>query len=119
MIADMKAFGLMDKKSANSDLKRNLAEVKRAAELLLNLIDLLMGRIEFEPGEVEKVIGLRQAILDFRSVEVNPGIPQYINIAPDNMKSLEEVYGAKTDACRNRIINDLIRDAVTNQNSNQ
>lgn len=28
------------------------------------------------------------------------------------MESLQEVYGAVTDACRNRVINDMIRDTV-------
>ena len=112
MIANMKAFGYMDEQDANSELKRNLTEIKRAAELLLNLIDLSMNRIQFEPGEIDKFITLRQAILDFRSVEVNPGTPQSIVIEPDNMESLQEVYGAVTDACRNRVINDMIRDTV-------
>ena len=85
MIANMKAFGYMDEQDANSELKRNLTEVKRAAELLLNLIDLSMNRIQFEHGEIDKFITLRQSILDFRSVEVNPGTPQSIVIDPDNM----------------------------------
>ncbi len=112
MIANMKAFGYMDEQDANSELKRNLTEIKRAAELLLNLIDLSMNRIQFESGEIDKFITLRQSILDFRSVEVNPGTPQSIVIDPDNMESLQEVYGAVTDACRNRVINDMIRDTV-------
>lgn len=112
MIANMKAFGYMDEQDANSELKRNLTEIKRAAELLLNLIDLSMNRIQFEPGEIDKFIALRQSILDFRSVEVNPGTLQSIVIDPDNMESLQEVYGAVTDACRNRVINDMIRDTV-------
>lgn len=58
MIANMKAFGYMDEQDANSELKRNLTEVKRAAELLLNLIDLSMNRIQFEPGEIDKFITL-------------------------------------------------------------
>ena len=88
MIANMKAFGYMDEQDVNSELKRNLTEVKRAAELLLNLIDLSMNRIQFEPGEIDKFITLRQSILDFRSVEVNPGTPQSIVIDPDNMEIL-------------------------------
>lgn len=112
MIANMKAFGYMDEQDANNELKRNLTEIKRAAELLLNLIDLSMNRIQFEHGEIDKFIALRQTILDFRSIEVNPGTPQSIVIDPDNMESLQEVYGAVTDACRNRVINDMIRDTI-------
>lgn len=118
MIANMKAFGYMDEQDANNELKRNLTEVKRAAELLLNLIDLSMNRIQFEPGKIDKFIALRQSILDFRSVEVNPGTPQSIVIDPDNMESLQEVYGAITDACRNRVINDMIRDTVIKAKKN-
>lgn len=28
------------------------------------------------------------------------------------MESLQKVYGAVTDACRNRVINDMIRDTI-------
>lgn len=112
MIANMKAFGFMDTNNANSELKRNFAEVKRAAELLLNLIDLLIGRIDFEDGEVEKFIRLRQALLDFRSVEVNPGVPFNIVIDQDNLENLEKYYGVLTDTGKNALINDMVRDSI-------
>lgn len=108
----MKAFGFMDTNNANSELKRNFAEVKRAAELLLNLIDLLIGRIDFEDGEVEKFIRLRQALLDFRSVEVNPGVPFNIVIDQDNLENLEKYYGVLTDTGKNALINDMVRDSI-------
>lgn len=108
----MKAFGLMDANNANSELKRNFAEVKRAAELLLNLLDLLIGRIDFEDGEVEKFIRLRQAILDFRSVEVNPGMPFNLVIDQDNIDNLEKYYGVLTDMGKNSLINAMIRDTI-------
>jgi hypothetical protein len=98
MIANLTTFGYLDQQSANAELKRNLTEIKRAAELLLNLLDLTMGRMEFEAGEIDKVVALRQAILDFRSLEVNPGTPTQIMIDDDNMESLKELYGANTDA---------------------
>ena len=112
MIANMKAFGLMDANNANSELKRNFAEVKRAAELLLNLLDLLIGRIDFEDGEVEKFIRLRQAILDFRSVEVNPGMSFNMVIDQDNIDNLEKYYGVLTDTGKNSLINAMVRDAI-------
>ena len=112
MIANMKAFGLMDANNANSELKRNFAEVKRAAELLLNLLDLLIGRIDFEDGEVEKFIRLRQAILDFRSVEVNPGMPFNLVIDQDNIDNLEKYYGVLTDTGKNSLINAMVRDTI-------
>lgn len=108
----MKAFGLMDANNANSELKRNFAEVKRAAELLLNLLDLLIGRIDFEDGEVEKFIRLRQAILDFRSVEVNPGMPFNMVIDQDNIDNLEKYYGVLTDTGKNSLINAMVRDTI-------
>lgn len=114
MIANLKAFGFMDEGTANSELKRSLAEVKRTAELLLNLMDLMMGRVDFEPGEIDKIVSLRQAILDFRSVEVNPSIPQRIVIDPDNMKNIEKLYGAITDQSKNTLINDMMRDYILN-----
>lgn len=112
MIANMKAFGLMDTNNANTELKRNFAEVKRAAELLLNLLDLLIGRIDFEDGEVEKFIRLRQAILDFRSVEVNPGMPFNLVIDQDNIDNLEKYYGVLTDTGKNSLINAMVRDTI-------
>ena len=112
MIADMKAFGLMDNYTANDELKRNLAEVKRAAELLLNLLDLLMGRIQFEPGETDKYINLRQAILDFRSLEVNPGLPFNMVIDQDNLENIKKYYGVLTDTGKNALINAMVRDAI-------
>lgn len=112
MIANMKAFGLMDANNANSELKRNFAEVKRAAELLLNLLDLLIGRIDFEDGEVEKFIRLRQAILDFRSVEVNPGMSFNMVIDQDNIDNLEKYYGVLTDTGKNSLINAMVRDTI-------
>lgn len=102
----------MDESTANSEVRRNLEEVKRAAELLLNLMDLIMGRIKFELGEVEKFTTLRQAILDFRSVEINPGVQQNIVIDPDNMENLEKLYGAITDQRKNALINSMIRDCT-------
>lgn len=108
----MKAFGLMDANNANSELKRNFAEVKRAAELLLNLLDLLIGRIDFEDGEVEKFMRLRQAILDFRSVEVNPGMPFNLVIDQDNIDNLEKYYGVLTDMGKNSLINAMVRDTI-------
>lgn len=112
MIANMKAFGLMDANNASSELKRNFAEVKRAAELLLNLLDLLIGRIDFEDGEVEKFVRLRQAILDFRSVEVNPGMPFNMVIDQDNIDNLEKYYGVLTDTGKNSLINAMVRDTI-------
>lgn len=35
-----------------------------------------------------------------------------ITIDPDNMKILDEIWGEKTDACKHRVVNDLIREAV-------
>lgn len=112
MLANLKSIGYMNENTASNELKRNLTEVKRAAELLLNLMDLIIERIHFEPGEVEKFVTLRQAILDFGSIEVNPGIPKNIIIDSDNIERLQKEYGAITDACQNTLINDMIRDYI-------
>lgn len=46
-------------------------------------------------------------------VDINQSNEQQgIVISPANLQSLETIYGAYTDACRSRIINDLIRDAI-------
>lgn len=112
MIADMKAFGLMDNYTANDELKRSLETVKRAAELLLSLLDLLASRIDFEPGEVDKYVNLRQAILDFRNVEVNPGMPFNMVIDQDNLENIKKYYGVLTDTGKNSLINAMVRDTI-------
>lgn len=38
--------------------------------------------------------------------------PVTILINAENMKNLYDLYGDMTDACRNRVINDLIKDEV-------
>lgn len=111
MIADLKAFGNMDMNEANIQLKDNLKAVKAQAEALLQLMDLTMKRIDFEPDETDKWVALREAILNFRTLEVNPNIAQNVMISVENMDKLNEVYGAYTEAGINRIINDLIVEA--------
>ena len=111
MIADLRAFGNMDMNDANIQLKDNLKAVKTQAEALLQLMDLPMKRIDFEPDETDKWVALREAILNFRTLEVNPNIAQNVMISVENMDKLNEVYGAYTEAGINRIINDLIVEA--------
>ena len=74
-------------------------------------MDLTAGRISFEEGEIDKWVALRQAILDIRTLEVNPNLAQNVMISVDNMDKLHDVYGAYTEAAVNRIINDLITEA--------
>lgn len=111
MIADLRAFGSINIKDANFQLKENLKAVKTQAEALLHLMDLTIKRINFESDEVDKWVALREAILNFRTLEVNPSIAQNVMISKENMDKLEDVYGAYTEAAINRIINDLIEEA--------
>ena len=37
---------------------------------------------------------------------------QGIVISPANLQALERVYGARTKSCRNRIINDILKDTI-------
>ena len=41
-----------------------------------------------------------------------PNEQQGIIITPDNLQALERVFGARTNACRNRIINDILKDTI-------
>lgn len=41
-----------------------------------------------------------------------PNEQQGIVISPANLQALERVYGARTNACRNRIINDILKNAI-------
>lgn len=111
MLAELRAFGNMDMNQANLHLKQDLKAVKAQAEALLQIMDLVTGRINFEPNEVDKWLQLRQAILDFRTLEVNPNLAQNVMISVDNMDKLHDVYGAYSEAAVNKIINDLITEA--------
>lgn len=111
MIANLRAFGNMDMNDANIQLQENLEVVKEQAETLLHNMDLIIGRIRFEEGEIDKWIQLRQAILNFRTLEVNPNLAQNVMISVENMDKLHDVYGAYTESAVNRIINDLICEA--------
>lgn len=111
MIAELRAFGNMDMNQANIQLKENVKAVKTQAEALLQIMDLTAGRISFEDGEIDKWVQLREAILDFRTLEVNPNLAQNVMISVENMDKLNEVYGAYTEPAVNRIINDLIAEA--------
>ena len=112
MVANLKAFGNLDMNDANIKLKANMKEVKSQSEALLHTMDLLVGRISFEDGEIDKWVQLRQAILDFRTLEVNRGLAQNVMISVDNMDKLNDVYGAYTETEINRVINDLINKGV-------
>lgn len=111
MIAELRSFGNMDMNDANIQLKENLKVVKEQAETLLHNMDLTAGRISFEEGEIDKWIALREAILNFRTLEVNPNLAQNVMISVENMDKLHDVYGAYTESAVNRIINDLICEA--------
>lgn len=76
MIAELKRFGNMNMNDANSELKGNLKVVKDQAEILLHNMDLITKRIKFEEGEFDKWIALRNAILNFRTLEVNLNLAQ-------------------------------------------
>ena len=111
MIAELRAFGNMDMNDANIQLQENLKVVKEQAEALLHNMDLTAGRISFEEGEIDKWIALRDAILNFRTLEVNPNLAQNVMISVDNMDKLHDVFGAYTESAVNRVINDLISEA--------
>lgn len=114
MIANLRSFGNMDMNDANIQLQENLKVLKEQAEALLHNMDLTAGRISFEEGETDKWIALREAILNFRTLEVNPNLAQNVMISVENMDKLHEVYGAYTESAVNKIINDLICEADKN-----
>lgn len=114
MIANIRNFGNMDMNEANRELKENLKAVKSQAEALEHGMDLMIRRIDFEPEEIGKWEALRKALVDFRTIEVNPNIAQNVMISVENMDKLHDVYGAYTESAVNRIINDLICEADKN-----
>lgn len=72
MNANLECFGLMDQRDANSELKLNLSIVKQQAEAVLHEMDLLTDRCSFDPGEDVTWKEMRSALLNFRTLEVNP-----------------------------------------------
>ena len=78
MIANIRNFGNMDMNDANRELKANLKVVKTQAEALEHCMDLMIRRIDFEPEEVGKWETLRQALVNFRTIEVNPNTGQNV-----------------------------------------
>lgn len=114
MIANIRNFGNMDMNDANRELKENLKAVKSQAEALEHGMDLMIRRIDFEPEEIGKWEALRKALVDFRTLEVNPNLAQNVMISVENMDKLHDVYGAYTESAVNRIINDLICEADKN-----
>lgn len=111
MLANLRVFGNMDMNDANIQLMENLKAVKTQAEALLQIMDLTAKRVNLEPQEKEKWFALREAILNFRTLEVNPDIAQNVMITVENMDRLYDVYGAGTEPAINKIINDLIVEA--------
>lgn len=111
MLANLRVFGNMDMNDANIQLMENLKAVKTQAEALLQIMDLTAKRVSLEPQEKEKWFALREAILNFRTLEVNPDIAQNVMITVENMDRLYDVYGAGTEPAINKIINDLIVEA--------
>lgn len=74
MKANMKAFGDASEYIANIDVKNNLNELKKETEAVLQSMDLLIGRVRFEGDEAERWAELRNALLNFRTLEVSPNI---------------------------------------------
>lgn len=112
MIAELRAFGNIDIHDANMQLKENLKVIKEQAEALLHTMDLTTGRISFGEGEIDKWMALREAILDFKSLEVDPGTQFQLIIDQDNLDNLERYYGMMSDTSKNSLINAMIRDTI-------
>lgn len=111
MIADLRGFGTTDMNLGNVKLKECLKALNLQASALLQTMDVVTEKINFEDGEIDKWVNLRKAILDFKTLEVNPNVLQNVMISVDNMDKLHDVYGAYSEAAVNKIINDLITEA--------
>ena len=107
MKADIRA-GTFDMNTANKTLKEEVKAIKGVAESLLCLMDVSAKKITFEQGEIDIWIRLRQALLDFRKLDVSPNVARTIMISPKNMDKLQDVYGAIELADIDKVINDLI-----------
>lgn len=59
-----------------NELREHLDIIHEQAETLLHSMDLLSKCVKLDEKEVEKWKNLREALIDFRAVEIQPELPE-------------------------------------------
>lgn len=119
MIADTRKFGNMTQLTANQDLREELKAVKAQAKALTYSMDFLIRQINFDEGEFKKWDRLRDALIDFDELEVNPGTPVMVMIPPERLTKLNMAYGPRVGDAINKMIDDLTAVEATKQKEPQ
>lgn len=119
MIADTRKFGNMTQVSANQDLRQSLKAIQAQAEALISSMDVLIRQISFDEGESKTWNKLREALIDFQTLEVNPGVPVMVMIPPERLTKLNMTYGPRVGDAINKMIDDLTVNDTTKQKEPQ
>ena len=119
MIADTRRNENPTQVTANQDLKQSLKAVQAQAEALISNMDILIRQISFDEGEFKKWDNLREALADFQTLEVNPGVPVMVMIPPERLTKLNMAYGPRVGAAINKMIDELTATDETKQKEPQ
>lgn len=107
MIADVRRNENPTQVTANQDLRQSLKAVQAQAEALTSSMDVLIRQISFEGEEFKTWNNLREALTEFQTLEVNPGVPVMVMIPPERLTKLNVTYGPKVGDAINKMIDDL------------
>ena len=116
MIADVRRNENPTLVTANQDLRQSLKAVQAQAEALISSMDVLIRQISFEGEEFKTWNKLREALTDFQTLEVNPGVPVMVMIPPERLTKLNMAYGPKVGDAINCMIEDLTKPNEAKQN---
>jgi predicted ribosome quality control (RQC) complex YloA/Tae2 family protein len=119
MIADTRRNENPTQVTANQDLKQSLKAVQAQAEALISNMDILIRQISFDEGEFKKWDNLREALADFQTLEVNPGVPVMVMIPPERLTKLNMAYGPRVGDAINKMIDELTATDETKQKEPQ
>lgn len=86
---------------------------KMLGEVLRELDNDLLPQVKFEnQNERNTWKNLRNAIINFRTIEIDP-MPDFIlQIKPELKESLINLYGTATEKSLNKIINELLQQRI-------
>lgn len=119
MIADTRRNETPTQVSANQDLRQSLKAIQAQTEALISNMDVLIRQISFEGEEVKTWNKLREALTDFQTLEVNPGVPVMVMIPPERLTKLNMAYGPRVGDAINKMIDELTATDETKQKEPQ
>lgn len=105
--------GYNSQKEADEIVQIHLIRNQKMLGEVLRDLDQLLPQVEFGNQDERNVWkNLRNAIINFRTVEIDP-MPDYIlQLKPAVKESLINLYGTTTEVSLNRIVNDLLQQRI-------